>query len=175
MNTKFERDNYGLRLNCIAANDNERALLSELFDLQVNNAAKRGLVVTAYPERNTLTVHRPTQYINRNQIYRLGFRYLNYYFRDIDCIRNKKREVYIYERDNKTIIMRGNGVYTIYVFDRLPGLPSEVVIMRVDGSCFELRDGYNNVATWNFSEAKTIYRNIKLISEIKDILNDLVS
>lgn len=170
MNTKFERDNYGLRLNCIAANDNERALLTELFDLQVNNAAKRGLVVTAYPEQNTLTIHRPTQYINHQAILYLGFSGVVVSVnRSLSNIHN----VFCLISNNKFFLLRGSGVYTLYVFDRIP--PFLPYSCHVEGSGFSLTS-IDGVALYglNFSQAKSIFRHIRIKSELKDILKGII-
>lgn len=169
MNTKFERDNYGLRLNCIAANDNERALLTELFDLQVNNAAKRGLVVTAYPEQNTLTIHRPTQYINHQAILSLWFSGV-----PVALKRSKAHNVFCLISNNKFFLLRGSGVYTLYVFDRIP--PFFPYSCYVAGSGFTLTssDGFTSFHS-NFSQAKSIFRHIRIKSELKDILKGILS
>lgn len=72
MNTKFIRDEYGLRLELVPANDNERVLIAEILSKNPYGFKQKNLTVAGANDK--LTVYRPV-YINKQVLLVRGFKF----------------------------------------------------------------------------------------------------
>lgn len=156
MNTKFIRDEHGLRLELMPANDNERTLMSEIMGLTYHKTAKRGLQVLAMPKENKLVLARPIVFLKKGVILAMGF--------TPGVFEGTETDFYILERDGRFYLLKGSGLMNLYVFNKVPLEYYENISIESGGIRFSSKE---YTERWDFSWAIKIEKKIQTASELE--------
>lgn len=155
MNTKFIRDEHGLRLELMPANDNERTLMSEIMGLTYHKTAKRGLQVLAMPKDNKLVLARPIVFLKKSVILAMGFA--------LGWFGGNGTYFYFLERNGRFYFLKGSGLMNLYIFNRTP--PPYVDVSIENGGIRFSSKEYTE--RWDFSWAIKIEKKIQTASELE--------
>jgi hypothetical protein len=163
MNTKFKRDKYGLQLQLIPANDDERALLAELVD--VLPGRPRGLNLNVMKEINDevcssiFLMH--GGFINRSALIGLGWSTPEGKFNDgvLIMFRNVENEIQVVV-----------GTYHFYVWTIVP----VTEFFTIESAGKDISIVYND-ADGNYLESKYYDRNTaKKVRNIYELQKQMI-
>lgn len=118
MNAKFIRNEHGLRLELVPANDNERVLVAELLSKSRLGYKTKNIRVSGHT--NMLTVSRPV-YLNKKELSDIGFKIAHVYGTTSVFAAYKKI-------GNELYVVIGSGEFSLFVINDILDEPLAVSV-----------------------------------------------